>query len=562
MSTAAHPVPSRSAQRRWMLAATLLTGTATSLSAQAWTSTATHGFPLKATVAAQPLPASRVLDVVVSLKLQQTDQLKAFLTEQARPGSPSYGRTLTPAQFAAAYAPTDTQVQAVVDYLSRSGLTGVSVLPGRTLIRASGSVAALQSAFNTSLVQFVADGATHFVNLADASVPDALRGTVLAVHGLSDLGKATTPLAKKQTNASLPALNFSYDAKQFQTVYNAGTTPTGSNTTVGIVSAGDDLSQVVKDLRQYESVKGLPQVPVRIVNVTTPGTDTSGDSEWALDSQSSTGIAGNLNELVFYNTASLGDADLLLAYNAAVNENKAKAVNMSFGGCETLNALLGGVDASDQAYQQAVAQGQTFFASSGDAGAACSVLINLGLPDSGLIDVEYPASSPYVVAVGGTTLLSDANYGYSAEVSWTGGGGGTSLFETAPSWQKTVTSLAKVGLRAVPDIAMDADPNTGAELIVSGASTVIGGTSLSSPLSAGVWARLQSAHCNQYGFAAPIIYALHSSTGLLSTATGFHDVVLGTNGLWVATPGWDYTTGFGSFDITKVNAALPAVSCS
>jgi subtilase family serine protease len=403
----------------------------------------------------------------------------------------------------------------------------------------------------------------HFVNLSDVSVPDALSGTVLSVVGLNDLAVAKTPLAKKKTSAlTLPTLNGSYDAAEFQTVYNAGTTPTGSGTSLAIISAGDDLSQVVKDLRQYETLKGLPQVPVRIVDVEPTGTDTSGDDEWDLDSQSSSGIAGNLKELVFYNAASLGDADLLLAYNAFVTEDKAKIGNMSYGGCEALDALAGGTAASDQAYMQAVAQGQTFFASAGDAGAACTIAVNLGLPDAGLIDVEYPASSPYVVAVGGTTLLSDTSYHYSTELSWDAGGGGTSLVETAPAWQSSVVSLATIGLRAVPDIAMDADPNSGAELIVNGASTVIGGTSLSSPLSAGVWARVESAHCNAYGFAAPMIYALHTATGVLATATGFHDVIVGTNGLYVATPGWDYTTGFGSFDITAVNAALPAVSCS
>jgi subtilase family serine protease len=545
-----------------LLAVALAVG-ATSQSALAWTSTASHGFPLKTSFASSPLPASKVLNIVVSLKLQQTAQLKQFLEEQARPGSLQYGQKLTPAQFAASYAPSDTQAQAVVAYLNKCGLTNVQLLPGGTLIRASGTAAVIEAAFNTKLVQFLSGGSQHVVNLTDVSVPDAFAGTVLSVVGLNDLAVAKTSLAKKKSaSLSLPALNLSYDAAQFQTVYDAGSTPTGGNTVLAIISGGDDLSQVVSDLRQYEAEYGLPQVPVRIVNVETPGTDTSGDDEWDLDSQSSSGIAGNLKQLVFYNTGSLASADLLLAFNAFTAEDSAQIGNMSFGGCEALDELAGSTAASDQAYMQAVAQGQTFFASAGDAGAACTVEVNLGLPDAGLIDVEYPASSPYVVAVGGTTLTSDSNYNYVAEISWDAGGGGTSLFETAPSWQQSVVSLATLGLRAVPDIAMDADPNTGAELIVDGAATTIGGTSLSSPLSAGVWARVESAHCNQYGFAAPMIYALHTANGLLSTATGFHDVIVGTNGLFVATPGWDYTTGFGSFDISAFNQALPAVSCS
>jgi PKD repeat protein len=218
-------------------------------------------------------------------------------------------------------------------------------------------------------------------------------------------------------------------------------------------------------------------------------------------------------------------------------------------------------------------QGQTWFASAGDAGAACSVLINLGTPDTGIPDVECPACSPYVVAVGGTSLETDANFNYVTELTWTGTGGGTSLFETAPSWQTGIvpTSAAMATLRGVPDISMNSGLNVGpavfydaADVVVDGAHESVIGTSLSSPLAVGVWSRLLSAHCEDksYGFAAPMIYALDTAGGPLSTATGFNDVLVGTNGAFEATPGWDFTTGFGSFDISLVNQALPPISCA
>jgi PKD repeat protein len=541
------------------LAAGLL---ASSPLASAWVDTASKGFPFKPGIALGDVTATQPLNIVVTLKLRDEAGLKQYLADQHHAGHPSYGTTLTPAEFAARYAPTAEQAQTVANYLNGAGFSNVKIEKGRTMIRAQATAAAAQKAFNTQLKRFVADGKPHFVNTAALAVPDALGSLVLSVSGLNDIALKHTHSVAKQPNASgIPALNLSYNAAQYQAAYNAGTTPTGSDTSLAIVSAGSDLSQVVTDLRQYETQNNLPQVPVRIVNVTPPGSDTSGDGEWALDSQSSSGIAGNLKEIVFYNTASLSDSDLLLAYNQFVADGTSKIGNMSFGGCEILDLLLGGTDAADQAFMQASAQGQTWFASSGDAGASCTLLINLGLPDSGPISVEAPASSPYVVAVGGTTLLTNTDYSFNSELSWDAGGGGTSLYETAPDWQTDIAPLAAVGLRAVPDIAMDADPNTGGEIVVAGETTVYGGTSLSSPLSAGVWARIQSAHCNMYGFAAPMIYALDTDGGLLSTATGFHDVLLGTNGLYVATPGWDYTTGFGSFDISAVNAALPAVTC-
>jgi PKD repeat protein len=124
-------------------------------------------------------------------------------------------------------------------------------------------------------------------------------------------------------------------------------------------------------------------------------------------------------------------------------------------------------------------------------------------------------------------------------------------------------------MRGLPDVAMNAGFNLSpaaafystADTVIAGRHSGVIGTSLSSPLSMGVWARLQSAHCNTFGFAAPMYYALDSAGGPLSTAAGFNDTILGSNGGYVATPGWDYTTGFGTFDVKAINDALPAAAC-
>jgi subtilase family serine protease len=109
--------------------------------------------------------------------------------------------------------------------------------------------------------------------------------------------------------------------------------------------------------------------------------------------------------------------------------------------------------------------------------------------------------------------------------------------------------------KGVPDVAMDGDAQLSpAAIVVNGADTGVGGTSLSSPLALGAWARLQSTHSNKLGFAPLALYPL--APGLLKAATGFRDIVVGTNGEFVATPGWDYTTGLGTFDISALDAAL------
>jgi PKD repeat protein len=134
-------------------------------------------------------------------------------------------------------------------------------------------------------------------------------------------------------------------------------------------------------------------------------------------------------------------------------------------------------------------------------------------------------------------------------------------------WQfddMAVPTASTAGLRAVPDIAMAAGPEgaagagvgTYAEIVVDGADAGVLGTSWSSPLNVGAWARLESARCNNLGFEAPIIYGLDTTQEPGSTAAGFHDVLLGSNGEYSAAPGWDYTTGYGSFDIALVDAAL------
>ncbi len=554
----------------------------------AWVSTATHGLTLKSSVASSAVPASQPVHVIIGLKLQNQSQLQTLLSNLHTAGSPQFGQYLTPSQFKAGYAPTVAQAESVAAYLSSAGFKNVQITPSRMLVTADGTAAVAQAAFNTSLKQFALSGRTVFAPVKDVQVPDSIGGVVLSVLGLQNAFQKTAAISQVYPVASAPAsggklpasiplanaavtptLNASFTPAAFRKAYDAGTTAEGSNTVVAISTAGSDLVQVTADLRQAERDNGLPYVPVE-VNQVAPlpdPQDPSGDGEWDLDSQSSTGIAGNVNKLIFYNATDLGDS-LSMAYDKFAEDAVARIGNMSYGGCEALDILVGSAATDDQLFMRAVAQGQTWFASAGDAGAACSLLINLGTPDTGLISVEYPAASPYVVAVGGTSLFTDSSFDYALEIAWLATGGGTSLLEKAPDWQKGIVPTAALGLRGVPDIAMDAGFNVAVALFYSAADTVVSGeheavigTSLSSPLAMGTWSRYITSHCDQdgktIGFAAPAIYALASSKAPFATATGFRDTVIGFNGLYPTTPGWDFTTGFGSIDITKLDAALP-----
>ena len=189
-------------------------------------------------------------------------------------------------------------------------------------------------------------------------------------------------------------------------------------------------------------------------------------------------------------------------------------------------------------FAAAVAQGQTFSVSAGDTGAdECG---NGGKTPS------WPASSQYVVAVGGTELYVNPLTTWSSEIVWYNEnqgdgatGGSPSTFEPMPSWQVGVGQNAGQTTRGVPDVAFDASPLSGALLIYNGQSGVqVGGTSLASPLFVGSWARMLAANGTGLGFAAPLIYKLPS--------TDFHDITSGDNGGEMAAAGWDYATGFGS----------------
>ncbi|HXM07723.1 MAG TPA: S53 family peptidase, partial [Candidatus Acidoferrum sp.] len=279
----------------------------------------------------------------------------------------------------------------------------------------------------------------------------------------------------------------------------------------------------------------------------------------------SSGMARAVKTIYLYDTTSLTDSDIALEYNHFVTDDLAKIGNSSFGGCEYGPYLDGSMLVDDEILLEGAAQGQTMFASSGDTGSFCSVGTPNGVP-AGVPLVEYPAASPYAVAVGGTTLITQDQGDYQGEAAWYSGGGGVSQFEYSPYWQtvQPVNSTGEVSFRGVPDIAMDGDLQTGMIIYITGDGwTVIGGTSLASPLAAGVWARMLQTHTS-LGFAAPRLYAMYGSTAGTETTMvpptrpygGFHDILVGANGAYSALPGYDYVTGLGSFDVGQTNALI------
>jgi subtilase family serine protease len=306
----------------------------------------------------------------------------------------------------------------------------------------------------------------------------------------------------------------------------------GAGQTIAIVDAYDDPN-IESDLAVFSSQFGLPKCTTangcfkKVLASGKPRTDAGWSLEISLDVEWAHAIAPAAN-IVLVEAASNSFANLMLAVDVAV-ANHASAVSMSFGGSEFSSQT--GYDVHFNI------PGVTFTASSGDSGSG----------------VEYPAASPYVVAVGGTTIQTDSNGAYLGETAWSGSGGGQSAVETEPGYQSSF-GIASNNKRGVPDVAYDADPNTGFPVY----DTVryqgqagwfqVGGTSAGAPQ----WAAL-FAIVNSTRLAAGHVTLSGAQSAFYNTSsydTNFHDIKSGSNGscgsLCNARTGYDFVTGLGS----------------
>jgi pseudomonalisin len=542
-----------------------------------WAATATQAVPVPAgATALGPLAGSTPVSVTVGLALRNAKALDSFIAGTATPSSPDYGAAYTPASFAATYGPATASVDAVTSYLQSQGFTGVTASSNGLLVTATGTAAQAEQAFDTTLTEYSLGGADVYANATAAMVPQSLSGVVVGVLGLNDLFKAApAPVPEGTQAATLPNVVDEYTPQGFQKAYEATGVATGSKTAIATVAAGL-LTAPIANLRAEEKANGLPQVPVTVESSGIAGASTAtANVEWDLDSQYATGMAQDVSHFYYYDATSLADSTLARTFNLFASQDKAKALSASLGECEVEAYLDGSMLVDDEVFAEAAAQGQTVFASSGDTGAGCALEGTNGVPDSGPLMTNYPASSPYVVGVGGTTLTTNATGSYDFETAWVAGGGGLSQFEYRPAWQAKVMPLTagKTGDRGVPDIAMDANPTTGAEVYTTTGPEGVGGTSLSAPLALGAWARIESTYHNRLGFAAPALYDVYlhgtcdASTATveqLCTTAALHAPLAGDNGLYPETPGYNYDTGLGTIDtaamVTAVQPFVPAAT--
>ncbi len=343
-----------------------------------------------------------------------------------------------------------------------------------------------------------------------------------------------TPFSHVLAKPSSPT---GYSPQQMQSAYTVDTLLKqgydGSGTTIVIVDAYGS-SSITNDVNYFDTYFGLPQIKLNIyypegtVKVKNTGwaQETTLDVEWAHS------IApGATIDLVVVKSASFSDlyAGLQYAVNLK-NQTNVVAISMSFGAAEsqTSTSILSQWDAL---FSYAVKNGITPIASSGDNGA---------YDGTSSLTVNFPASDPNVLSVGGTTLTITNNV-WNGETTWSGSGGGVSGYFKAPSYQSSINTG---GYRGVPDVAYDANPNTGVSVYYSGSWYVFGGTSIGAPQWAGLIAIAAQMQGHGLGLVQTTIYSLASGSGYSQL---FHDIVSGpSNGYYSATTGWDYVTGWGT----------------
>jgi subtilase family serine protease len=556
----------------------------------------------------------------LSLRFNMTAAQNAALTQllanQQNPASPQYHQWLTPEQFGAEFGLSAADIATVSSWLQSQGFTVTNVARSRTFIQFQGTVAQANQAFGVSIHNLSLNGEQHIGNLTDPSLPASIADVVLGVTGLNDfklkphgLGRKVNPkLEGGTTYGNLVAPGDFYTIYDLKPVYTSATPITGSGISVAVAGQVDINTSDVSAFRSAGSLS-TANLPTTTTYGTAPGAPTALacnssnppstcddyyesaiDLEWSGATAPSATIIFATGQDVFLN-----------AMTGAIDNDIAPIVTVSYGDCES-GFGTSYINQFNALFKQANAQGQTVLGPAGDSGATdCDG--GTEFASQGLA-VDFPASSPFVTAVGGTMFAENggvywsttdgANGGtalsYIPEQPWDeffqtdglggiyglndgSGGGGASVVFSKPAWQ-VGTGVPNDYARDVPDIAFNAGANHDPYVVCAfgsctngyadsaGDYLAFGGTSVPTPSFAGILALLEQkiSPTKGLGNVNPTIYGLANSSYASSV---FHDVTAGTNAApcQVGVGSVDCTAGLPNY-FAPGTLACPANSCS
>ncbi len=453
---------------------------------------------------------------------------------------------LTRAQFADRHGANPLDLAAVGEFARAAGLQILQQHAARRTLVLTGTVAQFNAAFSIELQRMHHAGGSYRGRTGWIWIPASLEGVIEAVLGLDD-----RPQARPHFRLRAPqAAGVSYTPPQLAGLY--GFPPgDGAGQCIGIIELGGGYHPA--DLKAYFAGLGIANPTVVAVAVdqaaNAPTGDANGpDGEVMLDIEVVGALVPAARIVVYF--APNTDAGFLDAITTAIHDtaNAPDVLSISWGGPES-SWTAQAITAMDEAFQAAATLGVTVCVASGDNGSGDGVA-------DGADHVDFPASSPYALACGGTSLQASAAT-IQSETVWNDGagggasGGGISNVFPVPAFQSGLAALSSTGTslplthRGVPDVAGDADPQTGYDVRIDGRTTVIGGTSAVAPLWAALIARLNERQGHPSGYLHPLLYRNPGQ---------FRDITRGNNGSFAAAPGWDACTGLGSPDGSALGA--------
>jgi kumamolisin len=454
----------------------------------------------------------------------------------------SHAERLTRAEFEARYGADPKDVDKVKAFAGAHKLRVSKMDIGTRTVILSGTAGDFCRAFQVTLDRYDHPEGAFRGRTGPVRVPASLKNIIKGVHGLDN-----RPQSRPHCRVASRASNVSYTPPQVAKLYNFPNGMTGQGQTIGIIELGGGYSP--SELDSYFNSLGISPAPT-VLSVSVDGGknqptgDPNGpDGEVMLDIEVAGAVAPGVKIVVYF--APNTDAGFLDAINQAVMDkrNKPSVISISWGGPES-SWTSQSLKSYNTALQTAAAVGVTVCVASGDNGSSDRV-------SDGRAHVDFPASSPYALACGGTHLVG-SGVSITVEEVWNdlpnngATGGGVSDAFPLPSWQKAANVPPSVNPgnrrgRGLPDLAGDADPLTGYRVAVDGSNAVVGGTSAVAPLVAGLVALLNQALMGSLGYFNPDLY----NKVAISSGT-FRDVTQGNNGAYQARPGWDPCTGWGS----------------
>ena len=488
--------------------------------------------------------ASAPLRIQLPLRLRNSAELERRVAA---------GEIISREEMAVRFLPEEKDYQAVAGWLASQGLTVEPAGASREAVIATGTPAQLEKAFEVHFARVQFRGEEHTSSTVAPSLPTEIEARVRGVHGLQPHlhPHKSGPVKQAKMNAGQPP----FVVGDILAAYDVNASGlTGAGQTIAVVI---DTLPVTTDLTGFWTDNGVSQ---SLSNYSTVNVEDrpigSPSGEETLDVEWSSGIASGAKIVVY----ACGDLNYVNdCYTRVLDDLQSGAqpnlhqVTMSYGAGEISDETQDDIDSVHQTYTAIAAYGVSLFASAGDEGAYGN--------DEGRVEAEYPATDPLVTAVGGTSLILNSSDVITHETGWSpssdqgahdSSGGGISIYFARPSWQ-VGTGVNLNAMRQIPDVSLVGDPDTGCFVFFHGKSEQDGGTSLSTPIWAGLCALINQNRANNglspmSGFNAAIYPQLGTSA--------FHDITVGNNVIYNCTVGYDLVTGLGTPDFNVLDQKL------